>query len=290
MNTKGYLKKKKKRPSLAFGIVFVIFLLYAISLLVPLVWGFLNSMLTRAEFNMASATIKLPTSINFSNYILAWKELSTNGISLITMTLNSVWYAGGTTFICLITSAMTAYVTEKYDFVGKRFFKGFAWVTMMVPIMGNMAATLRFHRLLGTADNYLYAVASVASLGFLYIFLCSTFKGLSWQYAEAAFVDGAGHFRVFFQIMLPQVISPMMALFVSEFITRWNDSMTPLVYFPSLPTLASGLYIYQTVASRAVNYPMLFAALIMCMIPVLILFFIFQEKLMDIQLGGGVKG
>lgn len=283
-------KKKRKRPSVTFIIVFIVFLLYAISLLIPLIWGFLNSMLSRAEFNMASATIKFPSKIDFSNYALAWKELSTNGISLITMTLNSIWYAGGSTLLCLIASAMTAYVTEKYEFFGRRFFKGFAWVTMMVPIMGNMAASLRFHRLLGTADNALYVVASVSSLGFLYVVICSTFKNLSWEYAEAAFMDGAGHFRVFFQIMLPQVISPLMALFVSEFITRWNDSMTPLIYIPSMPTLASGLYIYQTVASRAVNYPMLFAALIMCMIPVLILYFIFQEKLMDIQLGGGVKG
>ena len=270
--------------------MFVIFLLYAVSLLIPLVWGILNSMLTRAEFNMASASIKLPSSINFNNYALAWKELSANGISMITMLINSIWYAGGSTLLCLFASAMTAYVTEKYEFIGRRFFKGFAWVTMMVPIMGNMASSLKFYRSLGAADNYLYIIAAISSLSFLYIFLCSTFRGLSWQYAEAAFVDGAGHFRVFFQIMLPQVIAPMTALFVSEFITRWNDSMTPLIYFPGLPTLASGLYIYQTVASRAVNYPMLFAALIMCMIPVLILYFIFQEKLMDIQLGGGVKG
>lgn len=101
---------------------------------------------------------------------------------------------------------------------------------------------------------------------------------------------GAGHFRVFFQVMLPQVMPTVTALFVSEFITRWNDSMTPLVYFPNLPTLASGLYVYQTIASRAINYPMLFAALVMCMIPVLVLYIVFQDTLMDLQLGGGVKG
>lgn len=271
-------------------IIFIVFLLYAISLLTPIVWGVLMSMLTRAEFNAASGSIKLPTRIDFSNYALAWKELASNGISMITMTLNSLWYAAGSSFLCVAASAMTAYVTTKYRFPGRRFFHGFAWVTMMVPIMGNMASALRFFRTMGAADTPWFVVANVSSLGFLYVVLYSTFKGLSWEYAESAFVDGAGHFRVFFQIMLPQVYSPIVALFVSEFIGKWNDSMAPLIYFPSMPTLASGLFIYQTVASRAVNYPMLFAALIMCMIPVLILFFIFQEKLMDIQLGGGIKG
>lgn len=279
-----------RKPSVAWAIVFIIFLIYALSLLFPIVWGFLNSLLTRAEFNMVSDTIKLPTKLNFRNYALAWQELSANGISMITMTLNSLWYAAGSTVISVFFSACTAYVTTKYEFPGRKFFHGFAWVTMMIPIMGNMASSLKFYRVLGVADTPLFMVFSVSALSFLYVILYSTFCGLAWEYAEAAFVDGAGHFRVFFQIMLPQVISPMVALFISEFIGRWNDSMTPLIYFPSMPTLASGLYIYQLVASRAINYPMLFAALIMCMLPVLILFFIFQEKLMDIQMSGGVKG
>ena len=289
MNTRKQ-GRKRKHISVAKTIVFIVFLLYAVSLLFPIVWGFLMSMLTRAEFNAASGSIKFPSGINLKNYVLAWKELSSNGISLVTMTLNSIWYAAGSSFLCVVFSAMTAYVTTKYQFPGRKFFHGFAWVTMMIPIMGNMASSLRFFRRLGVADTLLYVVFSVSVLSYLYVVLCSTFRGLSWEYAESAFVDGAGHFRVFFQIMLPQVYSPIVALFISEFIGKWNDSMTPLIYFPSMPTLASGLYVYQTVASRAVNYPMLFAALIMCMIPVLILFFLFQESLMDIQLGGGIKG
>ena len=97
-------------------------------------------------------------------------------------------------------------------------------------------------------------------------------------------------YRTFFTVMLPQVVSPLTALFMCEFIGRWNDSMAPLVYLPNMPTLASGLYVYQIVTSRAINYPVLFAALMMCLVPVLVLYFIFQESLMDLQLSGGIKG
>lgn len=283
-------KSKKKRQSLAFNIVGVIFLLYAISLLTPLLWGIWNSFLTRAEYNMASAVIKVPSAFRFDNYVNAWQELSANGVSMVTMTLNSLWYAAGSTALVLFANTMTAYVCEKYEFVGAGFFKKFQWITMSIPIMGNMAASLRWFRTLHVYDSYLYIIGTVGGLGFMFIFMSSTFRGLSWQYAEAAFMDGAGHFRVFFQVMLPQVLPTITALFVSEFITRWNDSMTPLVFFPNLPTLASGLYVYQTIASRAINYPMLFAALVMCMIPVLVLYMFFQDTLMDLQLGGGVKG
>ncbi len=288
MNTKA--KSKKKRQSIAFNIVGIFFLIYAVSLLIPLFWGIWNSFLTRAEYNMVSAVIKVPSAIRFDNYINAWAELSANGVSMVSMTLNSLWYAAGSTALVLFANTMTAYVCEKYEFVGAGFIKKFQWITMSIPIMGNMAATLRWLRNIHVYDSYLYIVGTVGGLGFMFIFMSSTFRGLSWEYAEAAFMDGAGHFRVFFQVMLPQVLPTVTALFVSEFITRWNDSMTPLVYFPNLPTLASGLYVYQTIASRAINYPMLFAALVMCMIPVLVLFIFFQDTLMDLQLGGGVKG
>lgn len=275
---------------MTFNIVGLIFLIYAISLLIPLLWGIWNSFLTRAEYNAVSDMIKVPSGIQFDNYINAWKELSANGVSMVTMMLNSLWWAAGSTFLVLMANTMTAYVCEKYKFVGAGFFKKFQWITMSIPIMGNMAANLKWLRTIHVYDSYLYILGTIGGLGFMFIFMSSTFRGLSWEYAEAAFVDGAGHYRVFFQVMLPQVLPTMTALFVSEFITRWNDSMTPLVFFPSLPTLASGLYVYQTIASRAINYPMLFAALVMCMIPVLVLYMFFQDSLMDLQLGGGVKG
>ena len=118
----------------------------------------------------------------------------------------------------------------------------------------------------------------------------ATFKSLSWGYAEAAFIDGAGHFGTFFRIMLPQVISPMCALVLSEFIIMWTDADTPLIFFPDMPTLAYGLFLYQDVVRKTLQYPIFFAGLITCMIPTVALYAVFQRSLMDIQMGGGLKG
>ena len=90
--------------------------------------------------------------------------------------------------------------------------------------------------------------------------------------------------------MLPQVISPISALFMTQFITLWSDDATPLVYFPNLPTLSTGLYMYQSVVKKTEQYPIYFAGLITCMIPTLTLFLIFQKNLMNVQMGGGLKG
>ncbi len=283
-------RKRRKHIPVVKLLVFIVFVLYAATILFPLVWGLLCSMLTRAQFNAAGSPFKLPGSLNFRNYAAAWRELSANGISMVTMTVNSVWFAVGKSALTVLFSSMTAYVVAKYRFPGRRFIYAFAVGTMMIPIMSNMAASLRFYRALHATDSPLYALLSASGLGFYFILMNATFKSLSWQYAEAAFIDGAGHFRTFFTVMLPQVVSPLTALFMCEFIGRWNDSMAPLVYLPNMPTLASGLYVYQIVTSRAINYPVLFAALMMCLVPVLVLYFIFQESLMDLQLSGGIKG
>lgn len=81
------------------------------------------------------------------------------------------------------------------------------------------------------------------------------FKNVSWTYAEAAFVDGGGHFTVFFRIMLPLAIGPIVTLFVVSAIGHWNDYMTMILYIPSYPTLASGAIRVSGEAIREVNYP-----------------------------------
>ena len=161
---------------------------------------------------------------------------------------------------------------------------------MTIIAIRTMASGLKFARAIGTYDSPLFVVLNATTLSGAFIILYSTFKTLSWGYAEAAFIDGAGHFRTFFTIMLPQIISPLCALILSEFITMWTDADTPLIFFPHLPTLAYGLYLYQDVVKKTLQYPIFYAGLITCMVPTLVLYIIFQKSLMDIQMGGGLKG
>ena len=74
------------------------------------------------------------------------------------------------------------------------------------------------------------------------------------------------------------------------FINKWNDYMSPLLYLPKMPTLATGLYRYQIIVERNGNYPVLYAGLFMCLLPILIIFIIFSDKMMNNINIGGLKG
>lgn len=266
----------------------VIFGIYALSLVIPLAWGLMMSVQTRTQYITDKLSFPIPP--RFQNYAQAFVELQGSGKGLVEMIFNSLWYSLGGTFFHIFAAVFAAYACANYKFFMNKVMYWISVITMMIPIMGSLPASLKMSMLLGLYDNPLTVISSASALGSTFIITFAFFRGVSWEYAESAFIDGASHFRVFFQIMLPQAISPMIALCITDFIGRWNDSTGPLVYLPSWPTLASGFYIYQIESARVLNYPVLFAGLFIAAIPVIVLYITFQNTLMDLNLGGGLKG
>ena len=90
--------------------------------------------------------------------------------------------------------------------------------------------------------------------------------------------------------MRPQALPLALTLGIMQFIAHWNDYMSPLLYLPKMPTLATGLYRYQTIVERNGNYPVLFAGLFICLMPILVIFLIFSDRMMANINVGGLKG
>lgn len=266
----------------------VIFGIYSLTLLYPLVWGLIMSL--KSKFEYITDRFSFPSKLIFSNYVTAFTELTADGSNMFVMLFNSVWYSVANTFLTITVSSMSAYAVAKYKFKGAKTLYWIAIITMILPIMGSTPAQYKVSQQLHLYDSPLTVISSASALGSNFVILYSFFKSLDWGYAEAAFIDGAGNFRVFLTIMVPLAISPIMAITLIEFIGRWADAMGPLMFLPSYPTVASGLYVYQIASTRTLNYPVLFAGLFMANLPIIVLYMCFQETLMDLQLGGGFKG
>lgn len=290
---KRSLKDEKNTLGVFGWLVFGIFAIYMLILLVPYVYALFSSVSTYGDWK--ESVFPFPKSgLQLKNFQDAWENLKTeDGSGIPQMIMNSLWFAGGSAVLGVLISTCGAYVCCKYKFRGSKFLYWFALITMMIPIVGSMPSTLKYVSALGVDNSPFYVFAMVQTVGASFIIMYSCFQNVDWAYAESAFMDGAGHFTVFFKIMLPQVISPMTALILSDFILFWADAESSLVYYPELPTLATGLYYFRsdvTTTMGALRYPAYFAAMLLCIIPTVTLFAIFQKKLMDIQLGGGIKG
>lgn len=287
----GKLKRSVMR-SPATILMFVLFFIYGASILFVVFQGLATSVIHSRYYGK----IIIPTASEhfyFQNYADAFSKLAVSignnrKVNIIGMTVNSLWYAVGSSFFSILFSSITAYILSKYRFPGRNALYIYAVVTMMLPIMGSAASSVVFYRDLGILDTNFMILMFTSSFGDNFIMLYATFKGISWEYAEAAFIDGANHFKVWYQVMIPQAISPMFALFMVGFIARWSDSETALLYMQTHPTIASGLM--ELSHRESANMPLLFSGFMMSMIPVLALYIAFQNVIMDIQIGGGLKG
>jgi len=160
-----------------------------------------------------------------------------------------------------------------------------------VPLVGTLPAMFRFMSdtgLLNTIPGILFMYANGIGFSFLLLFGC--YKNLSWSYAEAASIDGAGHFRIFFQIMMPLSMPFITATGVIVAIGFWNDFATPYIFLRSFPTLAVGIDIMMSQLIIRNDYPIMFAVLTIAVIPIVIFFAAFQKTIMKNMVAGGLKG
>lgn len=289
---KNRLKEDKCNLGILGWIVAAVFVAYTLCLLVPYVYAAFASVSNYKEYYLNIFPFP-KEGVKLGNYVDAWNNLKHEGNGVPEMILNSLWFAGGSAILNVFLSSCGAYVCAKYSFRGRNFLYWFALITMMIPVVGSMPSQLKFISSMGVYNSRMFIFVNAATIGATFIIMYGCFKNLDWTYAEAAFMDGAGHFTVFFKIMLPQVISPMTALILSDFIMGWANVENSLVYYPELPTLSTGLYHFRSIVITAEGmrrYPAYFAAILLCIIPTVVLFAIFQKKLMDVQLSGGIKG
>ena len=130
-----------------------------------------------------------------------------------------------------------------------------------------------------------------AGHGMYFLIVYAFFRNLPTGYAEAAQMDGAGPFTVFFRVMLPQARPIIVSLSVMQFISAWNSYDVPLLYLPSYPTLSTALYLYKdNMFQLGLSTPTYFAGMLISIIPVAVLFLIFNKQIMNNISIGGMKG
>lgn len=297
---KGMAKSKSQK--IVFGVMSGIFALYSFSLLAPFVWILINSFKDTSSF-MESAIngggMSFPKAWHFKNYydaLIGFKISVGSGdsakeVNLLIMFVNSIVFTATTTALEVFFSAATAYVLAKYNFPGKKIIFGMVLVSMVVPIVGTLPVMYQFMGDIHLRDTLpgLWVIY-VSGFGFGFLLLNGHFKGVSWTYAEAAQIDGANSFQIFFKVMLPLSVPQLISLAIVTSITYWNDYGTPKIYMPSMPTVAVGLDSLMIEIKKTSNYPLMFSCMLVAITPILIVFCIFQKTIIENMVAGGIKG
>ena len=290
MAKKHLVVKDSKQLQITKIIVFVIFVAYALSLIFPFVWMIYNSFKTNSEFFENVWALPKDLSNGFVNleYALSMKISDS---TILTMTIRSIVITIVGTLVGLASTSTVSYVVAKYKFPGRSVIFAVAVSIMLIPTIGSTAATYKLINDLGLYDEYLALILLYSGgFGFQFLLLHGVFKSISWQYAEAAMMDGASDFKVFTNVMLPMATGTIVPLAILNAISIWNDYFTPYLYLKSKPTLAVGLQSMVNQMEYNANWPALFTLMLISMLPIIIIFIAFQKQIMAIVTAGGLKG
>ena len=273
----------------------IIFIIHTAFLLLPLLWMVLTSF--KGLYDFSENVLGLPEKWLFSNYSDALKNMvipvGGRKVYMEEMLLNSFVYVVSYTVMPLLGNCFVAYACAKYKSKFGAIVYNLVIFMMIFPVIGNLSSALNAARIIKTYDNIIWAsIMNCTFKGTNFLIFYAVFKGISWEYAEAAFIDGAGHFTIMVRIMLPMAASTIGALAITTVIGTWNDWNTPLVWFPSHPTIAYGLYHYSNVSggNTMAGVPIQFAAATMSAIPMVLIFIIFRKKIIGNVSFGGLKG
>ena len=282
------LNRKSKGEIIIHLFVSLIFLVVAASYVYILIWTFMSGAKTHNEVIMNP--FALPKKWHFENYIEVMKTLNVGGHNFWEMLFNSSWFSVVGSFINVFTTVTFAYCCTKYKFPGSGLPYAIILVMLSLPIYGAGGATYKIYRSLGLIDTYWHVIASAGGFSMMFLYFRAFFKNLSWTYAEAAMIDGAGHFKIYFKVMLPQARPIFGALFLTTWLGSWNSYESALIYLPNLPTLPVGIYQFNTEMIYRARMDILFAACFIVAIPALMLFVIFNKVITTNVSVGGIKG
>lgn len=260
--------------------------LLSLLFILPLVWMLLASLKTAPE--VFSYPYKwLPKVWQWKNYATIWTSTE---MPMTNALYNTVFIVIFSTVGQLIISSFAAYAFARINFKGKGFIFMLFLSSMMIP--GQVTIIPRY-MLFKTINLYnsLWAIILPAWFGATAIFLLRQFYiGLPDDLMEAAKIDGAGHMRIFLQIMMPLTKSALVSLFILSFISSWNEYLGPLIFLtrPEKYTMSQSIRWYMLDEFKQHNLTM--AAASSAILPILVIFVFCQRYFVEGIATAGVKG
>jgi len=249
---------------------------WTIIVIVPFLWVVLSSFKTTKE--ILASPLSLPAHWSFDNYAHAWTDAGIRQFFL-----NTVIVVGVALVLVMLLGAMCAYVLARFKFRGARAIYYLMLAGLTFPIFLAIVPLFFILKNIGLINTLpgLIMVYVAFALPFTVFFLYAFFRSLPDDVYEAALIDGAGEWRAFFRIMLPMARPGIAAVAIFNFLGLWNQFLLPVALNTDQDryVLTQGMASFASQAGYAVDFGALFAAVVITVVPVLIVYVIFQRRL-----------
>jgi multiple sugar transport system permease protein len=254
------------------AVVYLLLTLGALVVVYPFFYMVMNSFKPGRE--ILHAATRLPSEVTVSGYVGVFRTLN-----MLNLFKNSLILAVSITVLNTGLSALAAYAIAKIPFPGRNHLFGFMLATMMIPGVLFLIPTYVIMYRLGWVGHY-HALIIPAAVSVYNIFLIRQFVvGIPDELIEAARLDGAQEFQIFWRLILPLARPILVTVAILNFIGSWNDFLGPLLYLnrPDRWTVQLGLYQFQT-SIPGENAQEIWAAMTLITVPLVLVYFALQDQ------------
>ncbi len=277
--------KNKKKITPIQVLIYVFLILISITYIFPILWVFNVSFKTNKE--IFTAPFALPKDVTFDNYSFAWTA-GRLGIA----TLNSFIVCVAALVLSMIIGSMAAFGIARMRWKGAKLAMTYFLTGMMIPVhcvlipLFTRFANLNLsNTLTGIILPYL-----TFSLPITIFIMTGFFKGLPNELIECACMEGANIFQIFFKICLPLGRTGLFVTGLMTFIGNWNELLVAMVFISDESKKTLPVALSKFVGPHATNYSQMFAAIVIAIIPTIVVYCAFSNKIVDGLTAGAVKG
>ncbi|MDF2926015.1 MAG: binding-protein-dependent transport system inner rane component [Paenibacillaceae bacterium] len=267
------------------AVIWTLLTLYGILALYPLFWLFISAFKSNAEF--VNTPFGLPAAWQTENFAKAWQSAKMG-----TAFSNSVLVSACSLVLTLFIAALASYVLSRFRFRFKAFILAFFVVGMLIPIHSTLVPLFILMKQMTLLNTYwaLILPYSAFALPTAIFVLTAYLLGIPKEIEEAAYMDGAGLWGVFFRIMLPVSLPALSTVTILSFLHFWNDFSFALVFISKSSLKTLPLSVANFADGYQTDYSLTLAAMTIAVIPTIIIYLIFQEQVMKGMTAGAVKG
>ncbi len=283
-------RRRVKRRTWQTIIWFVVLVAITAIVLYPLVWLFLSTFKPNSEFGSNPGLI--PQNPTVDNYVKVADGIA--GVPMWRFFLNSFIIAASSVVGILISSSLAAYAFARIQFKGLSVLFAAMIGTLLLPFHVVIIPQYIMFNNFGWVDTFIPLILPkfLATEAFFVFLLVQFMRQMPRDMDEAARIDGAGHMRIFWSIILPLIKPALITCSIFAFIWAWNDFLGPLLYLtsPDNYPLPIALRLYNDASSGGADYGATVTASFVALLPVLLFFLIFQRFLVDGVATQGLKG
>lgn len=255
---------------------YVILIFGSIIVLFPFIWMVLTSFKSNNEIITQVPPTFLPEEFSLDGYVMVFTKAP-----FVRWILNSLIVAGAITVSGVFTSALAGYIYAKFDFAGKKFTFTLILATLMIPFEVIMIPEYLIVSRLRML-NSLKALVIPSLVTAFGIFMCKQFcEGIPNELIEAGRIDGASEFRIFRKLIFPEIKPAISALTIFTFMGSWNNYMWPLVVVNDIEKMPASLAIDFFNGAHRTQPSTVISASILILIPILIVYLIFQKQFVE---------